>query len=496
MNSVTVFDEPQLEFASGERLEHPRDGLTLFGPVDSRGFEKPSHLSYGVIGTKAGVASLRQFVKAINQPIATDSKLDEMLWPSYPGFEEAFHAVLPTEPAWVKELDELVVQNAATELDDHKRVFAVVSLFLSELRAAKKSDENFRFFLIIVPDVIFANCRPLSRFQGGHGYRVGKKEQRRRAEMLDFFDTYEPEQYSYSVDFRRQIKARVMDLEIPIQIIRESTLRLAAAERRFGVRQLTPLSDRAWNLSTALYYKAGGKPWKLSGVRDGVCYVGVSFKNTDVAQTACSAAQMFLNDGDGVVFLGDEGRWYSEKKGEFHLNRLSAQRLLSGVLETYQSQHGKTLTEVFLHCRSTVNDEEFEGYKAACPAGVKLVAVRVAPERMGLRLYRAGTRPVLRGTFWQVTPKRGFLWGSGFKSRLRTYDGSEVPQPLCIDIQHGDADVQQVAKDIFALTKLNYNCCKLGENQPVTIHFSSAVGEILVSNRLIKDHRPNFKYYI
>ena len=35
MNSVTVFDEPQLEFASGEMLEHPRDGLTLFGPVDS-----------------------------------------------------------------------------------------------------------------------------------------------------------------------------------------------------------------------------------------------------------------------------------------------------------------------------------------------------------------------------------------------------------------------------------------------------------------------------
>ena len=154
------------------------------------------------------------------------------------------------------------------------------------------------------------------------------------------------------------------------------------------------------------------------------------------------------------------------------------------------------MTEVFLNCRSTINEEEFEGYLAACPEGVKLVAVRVAPERLGLRLYRAGTRHVLRGTFWQVSPKRGFLWGSGFKPRLRTYDGSDVPQPLCFDVQHGDADVERVAQDIFALTKLNYNCCKLGENQPVTIHFSSAVGEILVSNRLVKDHKPNFKYYI
>jgi hypothetical protein len=495
MNSVIIFDEPRLEFASGELLEHPRDGLTLFGPVDSKGIEKPSHLCYGVVGTKTGIAAFKEFSKAVNRPIPTDSDMDEVLWPHFPGFEEAFHAVLPADPAWVAEVDELVIKNAVTNRDDHQRVFEVVSLFLSQIRAAKKSDEPFRFFVIVVPDVVFTNCRPKSHILGGHGYRVDKREQHLRSEIEDFFGSYETEQYSYSIDFRRQIKARVMELEIPIQIVRESTLRLGG-KNQFGTRHLTPLSDRAWNLSTALYYKAGGKPWKLSGVRDGVCYVGVSFKNTGTGQNACCAAQMFLNDGDGVVFLGDEGRWYSERKGEYHLNKESAQRLLSGVLGTYQSLHGKKLSEVFLHCRSTINAEEFEGYQAACPEGVKLVAVRVAPERLGLRLYRAGTRPVLRGTFWQISPKRGFLWGSGFKPRLRTYDGSEVPQPLCIDIQHGEGDVQQVARDIFALTKLNYNCCKLGENQPVTIHFSGAVGEILVSNRTVKDHKPNFKYYI
>src|SRR5439155_2570625 len=189
----TVFDEPLLEFASRERLEHPRDGLTLFGPVDSKGVQKPSDLCYGVVGTKSGIAALREFIKTMNRPISSDSELDEVLWPHLPGFEEAFHAVLPTEPAWVEELDELVVKNVATELDDHKRVFGVVSLFLSKVRAAKKSDEPFRFFLIVVPDLIFTNCRPLSRFQGGHGYRIGKREQRMRMEILDFFEPYEPE---------------------------------------------------------------------------------------------------------------------------------------------------------------------------------------------------------------------------------------------------------------------------------------------------------------
>ena len=64
-----------------------------------------------------------------------------------------------------------------------------------------------------------------------------------------------------------------------------------------------------------------------------------------------------------------------------HLDRESAQRLLSGVLSTYQSLHGKKLTEVFLHCRSTINEEEFEGYLAACPEGRKI----------GRRTCRAGT---------------------------------------------------------------------------------------------------------
>jgi hypothetical protein len=75
-------------------------------------------------------------------------------------------------------------------------------------------------------------------------------------------------------------------------------------------------------------------------------------------------------------------------------------------------------------------------------------------------------------------------------------DGWETPVPLRIDVQHGDADLQVVAKDILALTKLNYNACRLGEASPVTIGFSDAVGEILVSNPTILHRSPKFKFYI
>lgn len=166
---------------------------------------------------------------------------------------------------------------------------------------------------------------------------------------------------------------------------------------------------------------------------------------------------------------------------------------VAGSIRLYRPN--PTPEEVF-HCRSSIAAEEWAGYQEACPSGAKLVGIRVAPDRGGLRAYRAGTRPVVRGTFWKVSERAGYLWASGFKLVLRTYDGWDVPEPLRTDIQHGEADIRQVTVDILGLTKLNYNACKLGESQPVTVHFSDAVGEILVANQGTQTFLPNFKYYV
>ena len=43
---------------------------------------------------------------------------------------------------------------------------------------------------------------------------------------------------------------------------------------------------------------------------------------------------------------------------------------------------------------------------------------------------------------------------------------------------------------------MNFNACKLGDGHPVTIKFSDSVGEILVSNPMVTERRPNFRFYI
>lgn len=482
-DQLSVLPEPRLQFRHAQAVEDPHDGLLMFGPYDADMPSHPKNLSYGLIGAPTGIDAFTRWAERVRSAVCPEDNVDRRLWPTFPGVEAAFASTWPTTPTRTITLDEQRLVETSRNKDANKRAFGVVERYLKAIEGMQKRDDPLGVIVCVVPDIVYANCRPKSRVPDGLGYAVTAKVRTQRTRgQADLFDSYDPGLYQYSVDFRRQIKARSMKYGVPIQIIRESTLRLDSPTDG-SERELTQLSDRAWNLGVALYYKAGGKPWRLSSARQGVCYVGLAYRRRDPAsgsRAACCAAQMFLDTGDGVVFMGEYGPWYSPEHHDFHLERRSAQRLLDGVLKTYEQLEGMPLTEVFLHCRSNINDDEFAGFRDACPSAVRLVGIRVRKERSEVRLFREGSYPVLRGTFWQVSKRKGYLWGSGFKPRLATYDGWEVPVPLRIEIQHGEADLQQVATDILGLTKLNYNACRLGDAEPVTIGFSDAVGEILV----------------
>lgn len=494
---VFYFEEPELEFGNGQFASDPRDGLSLNGPFSVGRPSHPQAPSYVVVGPPEGTQAFRSWAAAMNGAWAHAQVDKHRLWPPYPGYDVAFGARWSPHPALSVELDREGLLEASRKRDPHERAFAVVEQFLPAFERVRKLDEKVAVAVCVVPDDVWMNCRPQSKVLDPIDDGLSAKEKAsRRSGQGNLFVKFDRDQYLLSPDFRRQLKARSMRFDVPVQIIRESTLRLND-DVVLGQRRLTPLSDRMWNLGTALYYKAGGKPWKLHSAREGVCYVGIAFRRgAEGERTACCAAQMFLDSGDGIVFLGEYGPWYSEETNQFHLTRDASKRLLEGVLRTYAELDGRPLREVFLHCRSSISRDEFAGFSEACPAGCKIVGVRVRADSAGTRLYRIGTRPVLRGTFLKEDDRSGYLYASGFKPRLGTYDGWETPVPLRINIQHGEASIVQVAKDILSLTKLNYNACKLGDSQPVTVGFSDAVGEILVSNPTITDRRPNFKFYI
>lgn len=499
---MIVFDEPILEFGFEQKAEDPHDGLSIFGPYDLGRTSKPKSINWGLVATPEGRDLCIEWIRALQCPIYPGKNrrgfpLDPRLWPIFPGFETAFECSFSTSPTWYKELDEQKLIELCRNLDSRKRAYDAVEEYLSAIRLTEKKDEEFDVIICVLPDFVRKTCRPHAVIAEGTGLKISKREQNARASgQTGMFEQYDPSIYCYSDDFRRQLKARCMEHKVPIQLIQQSTITPVASDEQPNT---SPPSDVAWNLSTSIYYKAGGKPWKLGSARPGVCYIGIAFRKVDSTsdnRTACCAAQMFLDSGDGVVFLGDSGAWYSPESKQFHLSEDAAYKLLSGVLTEYKALDGQPLTEIFLHCRSGIARDEFRGYAAACPKGVKLVAVRVKKEFQGFKLFRDGSYPVLRGSFWKLSEKSGYLFASGVVSRLGTYPGTEAPVPLRIDVQHGSTDIIQVARDILALTKLNYNACKIGDSEPVTVGFSSAVGEILVSNPTVPYRSPKFKFYI
>jgi len=515
--------EPLLQFGHEQTAEDPHDGLALFGPAEPRS-QLPDNV---VIGTTQGIELWKEWCAALNSPSACVDSVRHRAWPPFPGFDVAFGAKWPS-PIKSYPVDEKLLSVASRKADRFDRAFAVANQYLQSLERLSKLDTRPALAICVVPDEVYENCRPNSSV----AFAERSDTTRTRADMkflkmaiddrncgqtrlfddedpnitaaLETIDEFE-EARGLSPDFRRQLKARMMAYELPVQIVKESTLRITSQVRN-GEPGTNPLSDRLWNFGTAVFYKCGSKPWKTPWAREGVCYVGLAYKLTEDGRNACCAAQMFLDSGDGVVFVGEFGPWYSKERGEFHLPPDKAEALLRGTIETYKQEDGRPLKEIFLHSRSGIDPREYEGFLRACPSDVNLVAIRVRQDRGGLRLYRydenpnvskRGQHPVQRGVFWQRSERHGLLFTNGFKPRIGTYDGFEVPVPLAITVQHGDADLVQVARDILGLTKLNYNSCQLGEGQPITVKYSDRVGEILLANPgLSPDQwKHNFKYY-
>lgn len=504
--AADVIPEPGLLFGHGQSLHDPRDGITLFGPLDQ---EKDRQITWGCIGTKDGIRRAISYIRRLRGLVVDPAS--PVARPYYPGFEAAFRVPLGSQPLLRAEVSGTKLRYTAYLDDPHQRVYATVSEYTDTiLDVNRTSDHRPDVWIVVIPDFIHSNCRPQSRLsidvRTQAPYRFSKKSAQELLQQRPLFaeETEQAKPYYFDLDFHHQLKARLLSRQIATQIVRETTIAPAEFADSVGrpKRDLSGMeSSVAWNIATALYYKSGFRPWKLATARDGVCYIGVAFKQVSASsdrRTACCAAQMFLDSGDGLVFRGAVGPWFAEKRGDFHLSKKAAAELMETCIKGYQAENGGRLPgEVFLHGRVAFGPDEWNGFQAALPTSVKAVGVKI--RRTGrLKLYRLGSHPVLRGTAVGLSAHHGFLWTSGMIPRIATYDGREVPNPLEVDITNGEANLKQVMEDILGLTKLNYNACKHSDGSPVTLRFADDVGDLLTAIPLDEVSQPPlpFKFYI
>lgn len=501
--AITLKCEPLIQFGLGQALEDPRDGLTLFGPLDSGA---PHGISWGLIGTERTAAHFERWVRDIQRPVINE--YTGVSRPFFPGFQAAFRTTWPERPRILRLLDSDALDHAVRVDDRAQRVYGVVDLVASAIRESERTaDEHVAVWFVVIPDSVYQYCRPNSSVPkplqvAAAAGRPSRSQLRGRSNLPLFADDERQlAPYDYDPHFRHQLKARLLESGSIVQIVRESTIAYQDVTSRGGkpLRDMSKVqSDIAWTLSTAAFYKSGKRPWRLAAARPGVCYVGLAFKQEPRGRdrrTACCAAQMFLDSGDGFVFRSHIGPWFNPDRGDFHLKPVPAEEMLCEAIEAYKATHGRAPDEIFVHSQNHFNHDEWNGFRSAAGARSKVVAVRIREDR-GLKIFTTSDRPVLRGTAFIDGPRGAHLWSRGFVPRLNTYDGREVPAPLRVDIERGDADINEVLEDVLALTKLNYNSCRFADGVPVTLRFADAVGEILTAGPLRSVPPLPFKFYI
>ena len=500
-HEIDVLSEPQLEFGYGQRQEDPRNGLFLFGPVNDR--RKPTTIRAGVIGTPKGVTNFKKWLSEVNRfiPAASDRSFHQF---AFPGFEATFRTRWPTDPVVEIALSASDIGNTIRQSDRHKAIYDTVTLFERPIRNRLREDDvQIDVWFVVIPDEVWRLGRPLSRLSSSEAIystgAIGPKAARRFLREPSLFeeDMQAAEAYRYEVNFHHQLKARLIQSRAVIQIVRESTITSSEPDELLR-RKLQDPASVAWNICTTAFFKSGGRPWKLANVREGVCYVGLVFKmsGADAAKgNACCGAQLFLDSGDGVVFRGAMGPWYSAQLKEFHLPRSEARDLMTRLLSSYVTEHQKEPTEMFIHGRTRFSDEEWAGFREAVPNHINLVGVRIARSQE-IRLFASGKLPILRGSFLKLGTRRALLWTTGFIAALGTYPGREVPNPLMIEICRGDGDIDVVLRDVLALTKVNFNACLYADGLPVTLRFADAVGEILTAAPISQGAPLPFRHYI
>jgi hypothetical protein len=507
MNELIYINEPNILFAYGQKCIDPRDGLTLFGP-----YEKMYGIRIGVIATTEGFRIFKNYLNLLQKPIFNVNSITR---PMFPGFEAVFNGKMDNDNIIYKEISIEEIDNYISHSSNYKRTYDIVTLYLNKLIDANKNqDEHINLWFVIVPEKIYNYCRPMSKLPS---YLVKNKQHLTKTQALNYkfepslFDeiNYESKikldeavSYNYDAQFHNQLKARLLKYTIPIQIIRESTLDWKNITNIFGkpLRDFSKIEGHlAWTLSTAIFYKSCGKPWILSDIRKGVCYLGLVYKKTDKSKNpsnACCAAQMFLDNGDGTVFKGELGDFYNTKSKEYHLDTVNAKSLLLQALKSYFEKNNCYPNEMFIHAKTRFNDEEWSAFQEVVPNGTNLVGVTIKRDEP-LKLYRENSEyPILRGMAYIINSTKAYLWTIGFVPHIQTTLSTEVPNPLFIDINKGNASIEQVLKDIMALTKLNYNACIFGDGLPVTLRFANSIGEILTASTDIQVPPLAFKYYI
>lgn len=497
--------EPDLVFGNRREDKDPRIGLKHFGPYYHPGEQSPlESIRVGLVGNKVCAYLAKRILEIIAKPAYT-SKPNKWLFADYPGMnrKSRFNCVVKTSENWDDSLsDDSELRQVLKINDANERIGYAVELYLKKIENITGRDDPPDVIVCTLPATIEDYCgigkhtygakttkaSPLERTIAEHV----SKNQRFLTQWTDG-----PNKNDIPVnkgfDFRNSLKGKAMKYGIPLQLIKQSTMKRICDYDELHDTGQDPATF-SWNFGTALYYKAKGKPWRLAKLSQTTCYIGITFfvnKLSPLHDVQISMAQVFTHNGEGLVLRGTEVN-VDEKTKRPYLKQGQAEDLMNKALDKYRDLAKRTPTTVVVHKSTEFSQDEQEGFNRAIYrrniAEKDFVAIKSGYG--WVNFIRSGDYPVLRGTLVEIEPDEFLLYSSGYSPRIRTYAGHRIPNPLRV-IHIGDSSNEHIAREILGLTKLNWNTTNFSTSRPITLTFADEVGKILSElseDETVQDH--------
>jgi len=492
---LDFLEEPELEFGGGGTHIDVRFGIMRHGPLDRGTSVAPSQIKVGIVGTQETIEGIQSWLERARSGIPAKGSRQTNLFPPFPGFSEntCFEASLIFHDRWAASIHKGEIENVVTSGDMDHLVYNAVELFL---------DHASDFTEPGGPMVII--CAPPRELLATLETDVADRPDPIDAELDEGAEPEGDRKRQRQPYFHDILKANGMRLGIPIQMVRPETYggrRLHKKRKNFQSRMsLQDEATRAWNFHTALYYKAGGVPWRL--IRDpselSSCFVGISFfRSLSGDRLLTSVAQVFNERGEGVIVKGGEAQIDKDDR-QPHLSAEDANALLKKAIQTYRREHKTFPARVVIHKTSKMTDGEAEGFRTAAAEERIDTLDLLSMRRSFSRLFRDGTYPPLRGTMLQMDERTSLLYLRGSVNFFETYPGLYVPRPLEFLTEEADTTQRKLAEEIFSLSKLNWNNTQFDGGEPITVRAARRVGDILkcVPEDITTQVQPSFRFFM
>jgi hypothetical protein len=495
---IECLPEPELVFGSAVTGVEPRRVMAKHGAADKTSGVKD--LRIGIVGPSADVQMARRWLPRLNS-VAIAREKSARRYRDWPGAQQVLGVRFVVDDRFVRPLEEDRLNLAFQRSSPSDRFDELLELFDAKIQGLF-GDARPDCIVVCLPDNLADMRISNPRLSAKERETLERLQMEEEQEQMSLFQPT-PEELKAAEELRttaedllfrtfyRALKARIMTHQnpVPVQVIRRDTFMRPDDEGQ-------SIATRAWNLATSLFYKAGHEPWRPADLPGNTCFVGISFhhlKRREGDVVYASVAQAFSNEVEPFALKGSLVPHDQRRDRQPYLTEAQSASLMADVLEKYKDRAGMLPTRVIVHKTSMYQPEEAKGFRGAADALVPACDL-IWMRSTAFRLVRKGMQEPWRGTLCSVG-EESYLFTMGYVAWWDEYPGPHIPAPLEIG-SCGKSDLRERARELLALTKMNWNSTEGLGRYPITISFARKVGMLMTELSENQVPNPSYRFYM